>query len=126
MQRAHQRRRVGAAEADGDGQFHIAGVGVFGRGVAWLDLGTHDSLLEASTFVQAIESRQGLKVACPEEVAYRMGHISAEDVLRAAKALEKSPYGQYLRRLVEEETSKGSAVSRRKTLVSSIASSEAS
>jgi len=81
-------------------------VEILGRGTAWLDVGAHDALLEASTFVQAIEDRQGLKVACPEEVAYRMGYLGAEDVLRIAKRLEKSRYGQYLRGIVEEEAEK--------------------
>jgi glucose-1-phosphate thymidylyltransferase len=77
-------------------------VEVLGRGMAWLDTGTHESLLQASTFIQAIEQRQGLKVACPEEIAYKMGFIGAEDVLRLARAMEKNEYGQYLRRLIEE------------------------
>ena len=70
------------------------------RGIAWLDTGTHDSLLAASTFVQAVESRQGLKVACLEEIAWRMGYITAEDVLRLAASLGKTGYGQYLRAIV--------------------------
>lgn len=77
-------------------------VETLGRGIAWMDVGEHDALLEASTFVQAIEDRQGLKIACPEEVAYRMGYISAEDVLRIANSLRKSRYGAYLRYVVEE------------------------
>jgi len=81
-------------------------VEILGRGTAWLDVGAHDALLEASTFVQAIEDRQGLKVACPEEVAYRMGYLGAEDLLRIAERLEKSRYGQYLRGIVEEEAEK--------------------
>jgi glucose-1-phosphate thymidylyltransferase len=78
-------------------------VETMGRGFAWLDTGTHDALLQASTFIQAIEERQGLKVACPEEVAYRMGYISASDVLRAATAMAKNQYGEYLRQIVDED-----------------------
>ncbi|MDU2063353.1 MAG: glucose-1-phosphate thymidylyltransferase RfbA [Sporomusaceae bacterium] len=67
-----------------------------GRGYAWLDTGTHDSLLQASNFVQTIEQRQGLKVACPEEIAYRMGYIDAEHLMQLAEPLKKNNYGQYL------------------------------
>jgi glucose-1-phosphate thymidylyltransferase len=73
------------------------------RGVAWLDTGTHDSLLEAATFIQTIEKRQGLKVACPEEVAYRMGFISGSDLAKLAEPLRKSGYGEYLLSLLREE-----------------------
>jgi glucose-1-phosphate thymidylyltransferase len=73
-----------------------------GRGIAWLDTGTHEALLQASNFIHAIEERQGLKVACVEEIAYRMGYITAEDVLRMAKVMEKSTYGQYLIRMLEQ------------------------
>jgi glucose-1-phosphate thymidylyltransferase len=78
-------------------------VEILGRGVAWLDTGAHQALLEASTFIQAIEERQGLKVACPEEVAYRMGYIGAEDLLRLAQRMETNQYGQYLHRILEED-----------------------
>lgn len=77
-------------------------VEVLGRGVAWLDTGTHDSLLDAAAFIETIEKRQGLKVSCPEEVAYRQGFISAQDVLRLAEPLKKNGYGQYLIEMVEE------------------------
>jgi len=73
-----------------------------GRGIAWLDTGTHESLLKASNFIQAIEERQGLKVACVEEVAYNMGYIDAAQVLRIADTMNKNEYGAYLRRVVEE------------------------
>jgi glucose-1-phosphate thymidylyltransferase len=82
------------------GDLHVE---ILGRGMAWLDTGTHESLLLASTFIQTIEQRQDLKVACLEEVAYKMGYIQAEDVMRIAQTMEKNEYGQYLRRLIEEE-----------------------
>ena len=72
-----------------------------GRGYAWLDTGTHDSLLEASQFIATLQKRQGLMVACPEEIAWRAGWISAQDVLRLAAPLAKSGYGQYLNSLVQ-------------------------
>jgi glucose-1-phosphate thymidylyltransferase len=75
---------------------------VLGRGYAWLDTGTHDSLLEASQFIATIERRQGLKIACPEEIAFRFGYIDAEQLLRLAAPLAKSSYGQYLVNLVNE------------------------
>ena len=78
-------------------------VEVLGRGMAWLDTGTQEALLQASNFIQAIEQRQGLKVACPEEVAYKMGFITAEDVLRLARGMGSTEYGGYLERLIEEE-----------------------
>lgn len=77
-------------------------VETLGRGMAWLDTGTHESTLQASTFIQAIEARQGLKVACPEEVAYRMGFIDVAAVQRAGELMAKNDYGQYLLRLVDE------------------------
>ncbi|WP_029008248.1 glucose-1-phosphate thymidylyltransferase RfbA [Azospirillum halopraeferens] len=72
-----------------------------GRGFAWLDTGTHDSLLQAGQFVQTVEARQGLKIACPEEVAYQMGYIDADQLTRLAEPLRKSGYGQYLLSLVD-------------------------
>jgi glucose-1-phosphate thymidylyltransferase len=72
------------------------------RGFAWLDTGTHETLLEASAFIETIERRQGLKVACPEEIAYRMGYIDAAQLEALAKPLEKSGYGQYLRSVLSE------------------------
>ncbi len=80
-------------------------VETLGRGMAWLDTGTQEALLQASNFIQAIEQRQGLKVACPEEVAFKMGFITAEDVLRIAATMRGNDYGQYLERMIEEETS---------------------
>jgi glucose-1-phosphate thymidylyltransferase len=77
-------------------------VEILGRGVAWLDTGTHESLLQASNFIQAIETRQGLKVACVEEVAWQMGYITAEDVRKLAEPIRKSDYGAYLLRLVDD------------------------
>ena len=79
-------------------------VETLGRGFAWLDTGTHDSLLEAGQFVATIEKRQGLKIACPEEVAWRNGWIDDEALLRIAAPLAASGYGRYLRHLVEEKT----------------------
>jgi glucose-1-phosphate thymidylyltransferase len=73
------------------------------RGTAWLDTGTHEALVQASNYIQAIEERQGLMVACLEEIAYRMGYITAEDLARLARAMASSPYGQYLAHLIEHE-----------------------
>jgi len=75
---------------------------VLGRGYTWLDMGTHESLIDAAFFVQTIEQRQGLKIACPEEVAYRMGFITASEVESLARALGKSEYGRYLLRILDE------------------------
>ena len=79
------------------GDLHVE---LMGRGIAWLDTGTHDSLLEASSFVQTVETRQGLKIACLEEIAWRKGYISSDDVRRLAKPMAKNEYGQYLYHLV--------------------------
>jgi glucose-1-phosphate thymidylyltransferase len=78
-------------------------VEVMGRGMAWLDTGTHESLLEASHYIETIERRQGLKIACPEEIAYRCGYIDAGQMERLAQALGKSSYGQYLLQLLREQ-----------------------
>jgi len=75
---------------------------LLGRGMAWLDTGTHDALLDASNFVQTIERRQGLKIACPEEIAFRLGYISAAELETLASKLGKSTYGQYVKRLLTE------------------------
>jgi glucose-1-phosphate thymidylyltransferase len=75
---------------------------LLGRGMAWLDTGTHDSLLEASLFIQTIEKRQGLKVACLEEIAYRQGYIDAIQLKELAGRMAKSSYGEYLKRVIEE------------------------
>jgi glucose-1-phosphate thymidylyltransferase len=81
------------------GDLHVEELG---RGMAWLDTGTHEALLQASTFIQAIEQRQDLKVACPEEVALNMGYITADDVRRLGESMANNEYGQYLLRLVTE------------------------
>lgn len=78
-------------------------VEVMGRGFAWLDTGTHESLLEASAFIETIEKRQNLKVACLEEIAYRMGYINREKLIELAQPLKKNGYGQYMLRLAESE-----------------------
>ena len=78
-------------------------VEIMGRGYAWLDTGTHDSLMEAGQFIATLERRQGLKVACPEEIAYRAGWISAQDVERHAHAMAKNGYGQYLFKVLREQ-----------------------
>ncbi len=86
------------------GALHVE---LMGRGYAWLDTGTHASLLEAAQYVQIIEQRQGLRIACPEEIAFRCGYISAEQLLAAAKAHDKSGYGRYLRAIYEGEAKGG-------------------
>lgn len=78
-------------------------VEVMGRGMAWLDTGTHDALHQATDFVKTIEERQGLKISCPEEIAYRMGYIDAEQVIRLAEPLKNNGYGQYLLELMKDE-----------------------
>ncbi|MEW6562279.1 MAG: glucose-1-phosphate thymidylyltransferase RfbA [Pseudomonadota bacterium] len=77
-------------------------VGVMGRGYAWLDTGTHSSLLEASSFIETLEKRQGLKIACPEEIAFRRGYIGAEQLEKLAEPLAKNGYGQYLYKILRE------------------------
>ena len=78
-------------------------VEIMGRGMAWLDTGTHESLMQAAQFIQTIEQRQGLKIACPEEIAYRSGWIGAQDVARVAASLKNTGYGEYLQRLLTEQ-----------------------
>jgi glucose-1-phosphate thymidylyltransferase len=82
-------------------------VEVMGRGMAWLDTGTHESLQQATNFVETIEQRQGLKVSCPEEIAYRMGYLDADDLLRLAEPMKKSSYGRYLLEIVREDLLEG-------------------
>lgn len=77
-------------------------VEVFGRGFAWLDTGTHESLHEAASFVETIEKRQGYKIACLEEIAWKNGWLTKEDILRSANTLSKNSYGNYLMSLLEE------------------------
>ena len=79
-------------------------VELLGRGVAWLDTGTHESLLQAANFIQAIQDRQGLKVACLEEIAYRQGYISLQQLARLGEQMKKNGYGQYLLQLAEDES----------------------
>jgi glucose-1-phosphate thymidylyltransferase len=77
-------------------------VQIMGRGYAWLDTGTHDALLQAANFVQSVENRQGLKIACPEEIAYRLGYISSDQLYALAHPLSKNPYGHYLLDLLQK------------------------
>ncbi len=79
-------------------------VELLGRGVAWLDTGTHGSLLDAANFIRVVEERQALKIACPEEIAFRMGYVTADDLLALADPLDKSGYGLYLRSLVQKRS----------------------
>ena len=74
-----------------------------GRGVAWLDTGTHETLLQAANFIQAVQERQGLRVSCPEEIAWRSGWISSDQLLRRADSMRNSSYGQYLKQIVDED-----------------------
>ena len=85
-------------------QLHVE---LMGRGYAWLDTGTHESLMEASNFIQIIEHRQGLKVACPEEIAFRMGYITAAQVAELAHPMRKNEYGRYLLDLIENKGARG-------------------
>lgn len=77
-------------------------VKLFGRGLAWLDTGTHENLLAAANFVQSVQSRQGLYIACVEEIAYRMGYITADDLMQMAQAMLNTDYGQYLKHITED------------------------
>ncbi len=83
------------------GDLHVE---IFGRGMAWLDTGTPEALMMASTFIQAIEARQGLKISCPEEVAYHLGWITADGIRRLVEPMKASDYGKYLLRMLEETT----------------------
>ena len=86
------------------GQLHVERLG---RGIAWLDTGTHEALLQASTFIQVIEERQALKVACPEEIAYGLGYIDEKALRALAEPMKKNEYGQYLLRLADEGAARG-------------------
>lgn len=81
------------------GELHVE---LMGRGVAWLDTGTHESLMEASTFIEVIQRRQGLKVSCPEEIAYKLGYISAKQVAEVANELKQNDYGRYLLKMLDD------------------------
>ena len=83
------------------GDLHVEKMG---RGIAWLDTGTHDALMQAASFIQAIEERQGLQVACLEEIAWRMGYIAKSDVIRIADSMANSKYGQYLMHMLEQDS----------------------
>ena len=79
------------------GDLHVE---VFGRGMAWLDTGTHEALMDAGHFVQAVEKRQGLKIACLEEIGYRNGWLDQEQIFEQSQRMHKTSYGQYLKRLI--------------------------
>jgi glucose-1-phosphate thymidylyltransferase len=74
-----------------------------GRGVAWLDTGTHETLLQAANFIQAVQERQGLRVSCPEEIAWRSDWITSDQLLQRADSMKSSSYGQYLKQIVDED-----------------------
>ena len=78
-------------------------VEILSRGIAWLDMGTHDALIEAGQFVRTLEHRQGLKIACLEEIAYRMGTLSASDIERIAHDMRKNSYGEYLLGMIRDD-----------------------
>jgi glucose-1-phosphate thymidylyltransferase len=82
------------------GSLHVE---LMGRGFAWLDTGTFESLIDAATFVHTLEARQGMKIACPEEIAYRMGFITRAQLLELGKGLSKSGYGDYLTQIIDSE-----------------------
>lgn len=84
-----------------EGRLHVE---TMGRGYAWLDTGTHESLLQAASYVETIQERQGLKIYCPEEIAYQLGYITREELLKLAKPLLKNEYGQYLVNITERNS----------------------
>jgi len=96
------RKRKGDDDREPPQVYGSLQVELMGRGIAWLDTGTHESLLQASMFIEAIENRQGLKVSCPEEIAYRAGYIDAAELEALARPLAKTGYGAYLLGLLNE------------------------